>query len=162
MAEYFDIVDENDNVIGKATREECHKNKLIHRGVHIFILNSKGMLLLQKRSMKKDLYKGYWCSSAAGHVKSGETYEQAAKTELKEELGINTKLKVICDYKERAELESHNIRLFLGFYDGPFKINKDEVEYVNFFELNDIEKMLKIEKFTPGTVLAFENYIKLK
>lgn len=103
MEEKFDVVDENDNVLGIATRKECHSNpKLIHRGVHIFIFNSDEKLLLQKRSIKKDLYKGYWSSSAAGHVKSGETYEQTAKTELKEELGISTKLRKVCDFKERV------------------------------------------------------------
>lgn len=80
MAELFDVVDENDNIIGRATREECHSNpKLMHRASIILIFNSKGELLLQKRSMNKDTNPGKWANSVAGHVDPGESYEETAK-----------------------------------------------------------------------------------
>ena len=53
MSEIFDIIDQNDNVIGQASREETHKKGLLHRVVDIFIFNSQGEILLQKRSEKK-------------------------------------------------------------------------------------------------------------
>ena len=61
MVEYFYAVDEKDNVIGKATREDCHRsNRIIHRLGYIFVLNDKDELFLQKRSESKDLYGGYY------------------------------------------------------------------------------------------------------
>ena len=69
MQEHFDVVDKNDKVIGRALRSECHKNpELIHRGILVIVTNSKGMILLQKRSMKKDLYPGLWGLSVGGHM----------------------------------------------------------------------------------------------
>ena len=57
MSEYFAVVDEDDNIVGKATREECHSNRrLIHRSVCIFVVNDRDEVFLQKRSMSKDLY----------------------------------------------------------------------------------------------------------
>ena len=52
--EIFDVVNERDEVIGRATRSEVHERGLLHRAVHIFVFNSRGELFIQKRSMSKD------------------------------------------------------------------------------------------------------------
>lgn len=152
MAEYFDVVDENNNVTGRATREECHFRGLWHRASHVIIINSGNELLLQKRSMKKDLYKGYWIDAAAGHVDSSEDYEHAAKRELKEELGVTAALMKLFDFKKHTGNDNEIIRVFAARHDGPFKPNKEEVEKVVFFSLEKINEMLKKDKFTPATV----------
>tara|TARA_R100000027_G_scaffold38198_2_gene28176 strand:- start:3738 stop:4259 length:522 start_codon:yes stop_codon:yes gene_type:complete len=87
--EWFDVVDENDRVIGKETRGEVHRKKLLHRAIHVFVFNSSGQLYLQKRSATKDTAPNRWVSSCSGHVDSGEDYETAARRELGEELGID-------------------------------------------------------------------------
>ena len=98
MAEIFDIIDEHDNVIGQASREEAHKKSMLHRIVDIFIFNSKGELLLQKRSEKKDTNPGLWTFSAGGHVEYGETYLEAANKELEEELaGVGVHPRIALD-----------------------------------------------------------------
>ncbi len=160
--EIFDVVDENDKVIGKATREECHSNKkLMHRGVDIFIFNSEGYLLLQKRSVKKDLYPGVWASSASGHLDSGETYEKAAEREIMEELGTKTELKPVAKYKCFLEKESEIDVLFKGGHDGPFSINREEIDEARFFGMAYIkEKMAREpEMFSAGFRKAFRIYI---
>lgn len=87
-SELFDVVDEADQVIGQKTRSEVHAEGLIHRAVHVFVIGKKGQLLLQKRSVLKDVHPGAWDSSVAGHVDAGESYEQACIRELEEEMGI--------------------------------------------------------------------------
>ncbi len=160
MTEYFDVIDEKNEIVGKASREECHKNGLWHRAVHIIIVNSEGKILLQKRSMKKDLYKGYWIDAAAGHVDHGESYEETAERELEEELGIKTRLVKLFDFKKYTGNDNEIIRVFGGKHDGLFKPNRDEMDKVEFFTLNEINKMLKTEKFTPGTVEIFREINK--
>src|SRR5215472_10054324 len=86
--EIFDVVDEHDRVVAQAPRSVVHAQKLLHRAVHIFVLNSRGELLLQKRSATKDEYPLCYTSSASGHLSAGETYETAAPRELAEELGL--------------------------------------------------------------------------
>ena len=87
--EIFPLVDEDGNVIGQASRKECHSgSKLLHPVIHLHIFNSKGELYLQKRSATKDIQPNKWDSSVGGHIDLGETPEIAAKREAREEIGL--------------------------------------------------------------------------
>ena len=165
MAEIYDIVDKNDNTIGEATREECHKNpKLIHRVVIIFLFDEKGRVLIQKRSMKKDLFPGWYTSSASGHVEKGETYKDAAKEELSEELGINVPLKF--EFKDliKSEYESEMTAYFTGKIKSntKIKIQKEEIAGVEFIDVHTVYEEIKkgIKKITPCTKRGFIKYYK--
>lgn len=86
--ELFDVCDSGDNVIGQETRAEVHARNLLHRAVHIWIWNSAGELLLQRRTASKDQFPNCYTSSASGHVDAGEEYAAAAVRELWEELQL--------------------------------------------------------------------------
>jgi isopentenyl-diphosphate Delta-isomerase len=87
--EWFDVVNERDEVIRRATRREVHATGLWHRAVHILVFDAAGRVFLQKRSMLKDLSPGKWDSSCSGHLDAGEDYDAAAVRELNEEIGID-------------------------------------------------------------------------
>lgn len=86
--EWFDVVNERDEVIGRAPRREVHANGLWHRAVHVLVFDADGRVFLQKRSMLKDLSPGLWDSSCSGHLDAGEDYDGAAVRELAEEIGV--------------------------------------------------------------------------
>ena len=90
--EFLDVVDENDKVVGKASKSEIYKKRLRHRIVHTMIFNSEGKLLLQKRSVNKSFCPSYWSTSVGDHVQSGETAEEGALREMEEEVGIKSAL----------------------------------------------------------------------
>ncbi|MEM3180356.1 MAG: NUDIX domain-containing protein, partial [Candidatus Bathyarchaeia archaeon] len=121
------VVDEDDNVVGRAPRSECHRSKLMHRSVYVIVFNDRGEVFLQKRSLKKDLYPGYETCSVSGHVGYGESYEEAARRELIEELGIEAPLKEVCKFKCFSEEEREISTLFICHYNGPLKLNSDEI-----------------------------------
>ncbi len=160
--EYFDVINENNEIIGKATRKECHDNNLLHRGVAIFVFNQKGELLLQKRSQLKDLYKGWWTSSASGHLDLGEDYQEAAKRELKEELGVELTLSELpCIIEVRQEKDSENGKLFVAKSNGPFSFSKEEIDSIHFFSIKEIQKMIQQkEKFTPFFLANLKVYLQ--
>ncbi|MFN5579281.1 MAG: 16S rRNA (adenine(1518)-N(6)/adenine(1519)-N(6))-dimethyltransferase RsmA, partial [Akkermansiaceae bacterium] len=89
--EIFDVVDDNDVPVGKATRAEVHAKNLIHRAVHVLVFNRNGDLWLQKRSLAKDKNPGVWDSSVSGHLDAEEDYLTAAIRELGEEIGVEKK-----------------------------------------------------------------------
>src|SRR6185503_11007000 len=86
--EYFDVVNERDEVIDRRSRPDVHRLGLRHRAVHVLVFNRRGELFLQKRSLRKDCFPGAWDSSAAGHLDRGEDYDACALREVREELGI--------------------------------------------------------------------------
>jgi isopentenyldiphosphate isomerase len=91
MQELLDVVDFSGKPLGMAKpRPAAHRDGDWHKTVHVWIVNSGGKVLFQKRSVHKESFPGTWDVSSAGHVSSGETPVHAAKKELFEELGIRT------------------------------------------------------------------------
>ena len=153
-------MDEQDRVIGKATRSEIHKNNLLHRSAHILVFNSSNQLFLQKRSMSKDESPGLWDISSAGHVNSGESYEACAYRELWEELGIKTFLTPLIKIDACKETHHEHIQIYICKTDASIKINLEEIsegKYFNFSELiKDIHR--SSEKYTSSLKLILRNY----
>ena len=85
------IVDDRNRVVGAAPRQEMRRRRLPHRATFILVFDSKGQLLVQKRTLTKDLYPGYFDLAAGGVVVEGESYEDSAEREAEEELGIRGK-----------------------------------------------------------------------
>jgi isopentenyldiphosphate isomerase len=88
MAELFDVVDAHDQVLRQEPRADVHRQRLLHRAVHVLVFNSRGEVYLQKRSAKKDTYPNRWTTSCSGPVDAGADYDTAVLRELAEELGI--------------------------------------------------------------------------
>ncbi len=92
MEEYFDIVDENGVLTGeKRLRSEAHAQGLWHRTVHIYLFRKKDSnieFLVHLRAKIKDSHPNKWDTRFGGHLKSGESVEDAVRCELQEELGL--------------------------------------------------------------------------
>lgn len=142
--EMFVVVDKNDKIIGYRTRFDCHHDKsLIHRAVGVVVFNKKGEVLLQKRSLTKDSFPGFWTISSSGHVGVGEDYETAAKRELREELGIDTQLALGHKFYFEDEIESEINMIYRVSYDGPLKPDAKEVSEVAYFSKADLIDKIK-------------------
>lgn len=153
--EILAIVNEKDEVIGKATRKEIHENGTLHREVNIFILNSKNELLLQKR---KD--RAIWDFGTSGHFPYNQTYEEAAVREVFEELGIKIKkselIFVAKEINHSTQIVNNRFaKIFLlkkDFNLNEFNIDKDEILEVKYFNENDLNELLKKETATTGVL----------
>src|SRR4051812_32664763 len=109
MEEMLTRVTDDDLVLGPVPRSKCHGDPgMIHRSVHVLVIGS-GKLLLQKRSMRKDVQPGKWDTSVGGHVSFGQTYEEAARRESEEELGLRIdELVYLYPSRIRNTIESEN------------------------------------------------------
>jgi 8-oxo-dGTP pyrophosphatase MutT (NUDIX family) len=117
-------------------------------------------MALQLRNKDVTFCPLHWCTSAGGHVASGETYEQAAKRELKEECGIDTEIMLV--YQD-IYFHEKNLKKFLSIfktvYDKPLAMKNDEVERIEFFGIDRIKKMIAIgEKIHPELRFIIENH----
>jgi isopentenyldiphosphate isomerase len=160
--EYFDIVDDNDNVLYVATRKETREKNLLHRGTAVLVKNPKGEILVHKRTETKDLFPGYYDFWFGGGLNSREDYKKGALRELKEEAGI-AKVNLEFLFKHKYEVFP---RCFIAVYecvsDGPFKFQKSEVAEAYFLSMDELKKRIKTDKFCPDGVQIFERYLKLK
>jgi 16S rRNA (adenine1518-N6/adenine1519-N6)-dimethyltransferase len=128
--EWFDVVDDQDQVVGQHPRSEVHRLGLKHRSVHILINNRDGKIFLQQRSQNKDRCPGLWDSSASGHLDAGEAYETAAVRELQEELGWRPERPLEPLFKIDAcpETDQEFTWVYRCQSEGPFQLNPDEIQ----------------------------------
>lgn len=161
--EYLEIVDEDGEVIGLASREEIHGNPdLLHRVVHVLVVNHKGELLLQKRSMNKDVAPGRWDTSVGGHVNQGESTEEAVKREMAEELGITmAETKFLYTYIHSNPYESELVTTYSCIYSGKILFNRDEITEVKFWPPEEIKKNLGKGIFSDNFEDEFNIYLQV-
>ena len=100
------LVDESDNSIGEAEKLEAHKKGLLHRAFSIFVFNSKGELLLQKRNENKYHSGGLWSNTCCSHPRVGENTLDAAHRRLREEMGFDCELKEVYSFVYKSEFNN--------------------------------------------------------
>ncbi len=159
--EMFPVVDESDRVIRAAPRGEVHGNNLRHRAVHILLFNPQNEVFLQKRSRWKDRHPLVWDSSAAGHVDAGEDYDQAARRELKEELGLETALTPLTRLPASEETGQEFIWLYKGLWDAPITFDPVEIEAGEYFPSEIVTAWIDARPgdFAPGFVECWKAWL---
>lgn len=155
--EWFEVVDEDGHVRGRALRSECHGNPdLIHQSVHVVVFDRDGRLLLQKRSAHKDTQPGKWDTSVGGHVQPGEKPEAAAARETREELGVPPlRIDFAYQYLWRSAFESELVRTYATLFEGPFQPNPEEIDEARFWSVPEIKARLPDSLFTPQFIEEF-------
>ena len=152
MNEWFEIVAEDGSVIGCATRKLCHCSpELLHRVVHVLIMDESGRWLLQKRSARKDIQPGKWDMSVGGQVVPGESSVDAAMREVREEMGIEAGgLVELYRYLWRSDVESELVTTFLSRHGGSFTHDPAEIDEARWWTRAEIEAAIGTGVFTPN------------
>lgn len=141
------LVDEQDNAIGTAEKLKAHQSGELHRAFSIFIFNSKGEMLLQRRAMDKYHSGGLWTNACCSHPRPNEVTIEAASRRLKEELNIVTDLSFLFSFQYKAGFENglteHELdHVFIGTSDEQPGLNPEEAmdyRYIATEELiNDV------------------------
>ncbi|MEM9080288.1 MAG: 16S rRNA (adenine(1518)-N(6)/adenine(1519)-N(6))-dimethyltransferase RsmA [Verrucomicrobiota bacterium] len=153
--EVFDVVDESNEVVGQERRGEVHAQGLRHRAVHVFVVNKASELLLAQRSRLKDVNPGKWGSSAAGHLDAGESYEEAARRELGEELGIEAgelELTLAGELPPSEDNGQEFLRLYVVRYGGALRTLASEVAATVWMPQEELRGWMerREEDFTGG------------
>lgn len=160
--EVIDIVDEDNNIVGKELKSKAHRNGHWHKAIHIWIYNSEGEILLQRRALDKDSYPGMWTHAVGGHISSGEDPETAALREAVEEIDLNIKKKDLEFYKIRKDtdvvaedfLDNEFDYVYLVKFNGSvndLELQEEEVYDVKFISQDKLKKDLKEnpDKYIP-------------
>ncbi len=155
-------MEENIDIINKETGEntgevklksEVHRDGLWHKTVHIWCINSKGEILLQHRSKEKKNFPDMWDISVAGHISSGESSEQGALREIKEEIGIDisvSDLKYLGTVVQESVLnnetyfdnELNDIYIFKLDNNKDLKIQEEELDQLKWLPISEFQEWI--------------------
>ena len=156
------LVNENDEPVGTMEKLEAHQKGILHRAFSIFIFNSKGEMLLQKRALKKYHSPGLWSNACCSHPYPDEETKVAALRRLQEELGFTSPLEKAFDfvYKisfENGLTENEFDHVFIGKFDGEVKADPEEIAEYTFRSMEEIRKDLleKRGSYTAWFCVAF-------
>ncbi len=156
------MVNEKDDPVGTLEKMEAHRRGVLHRAFSVFIFNSEGEMLLQRRAFGKYHSGGLWTNACCSHPMPGEDLVPAARRRLQEELGFETELEKIFDFIYKASLDGglteHELdHVLAGIYDGPVVFNTEEVMEVKYMKMKRVRALLEKEpeNFTAWFPLAF-------
>ncbi|MDP1545819.1 MAG: NUDIX domain-containing protein [Anaerolineales bacterium] len=147
--EFLDIVNDFDIVIGRETRAIAHQLGLQHRGVHVFLFDADGRMLVQKRSADRAASPSLLDCSVSEHVQAGEGYREAAIRGMKEEMGVEgIELKRLTKFRMEYGENDHEIS---ELYEGvviPALVRFDpvEIEAIAYASVNELKSMLTHER----------------
>lgn len=147
------MVDDYDRVVATVTRAQMRAENLHHRAVSIAVLGSDGRLLVHRRAATKDVWPSMWDLAAGGVVAAGEAYEDAARRELAEELGVLSKswelLGAGTFVDDSVSMIGHG---YLVVHDGPFNFTDGEIAEVRWVDRDELAALLATEAFVPDNV----------
>ena len=142
--ELLDIVDENGNYTGDVVeRKKAQELGLLHWEVIIIVVNDRKQILLQKRSANKKYFPNKW-ALCSGLVISGESCEEAAVRELKEELGVEFQISDLHLLEKNLNL-TRFYYVITNYDESQFTIQKEELSSVKWFDLDEV-----LEKVSSG------------
>lgn len=165
MEEFVILVSPDDRMTGLMEKQQAHVNGLLHRAFSVFLFNSKGEMLLQKRASGKYHSPQKWTNAVCSHPRNGETYLEGAQRRLKEELGIEAELSEKFHFIYKADvgdgLWEHELdHVFTGICESGFRLNKDEVEEVRYISLEDLDREMaeNPDDFTEWFKIILQEY----
>lgn len=160
------LVDESDREIGVMEKMEAHEKALLHRAFSVFIFDTAGRMLLQRRALSKYHSGGLWTNTCCSHPGPGETVKAAAERRLSEELGFSTELKKAFDFIYRADFDNGLTEyefdhVFTGVYNGEPVPNPEEVLEVCWMSMDEVRADLtaRPDVYTEWFKIAFQAFL---
>jgi isopentenyl-diphosphate delta-isomerase len=164
------LVNEMDEAIGSMEKMEAHRKAVLHRAFSVFLFDTKGNMLLQKRASTKYHSPSLWTNACCSHPMPGETTEAAALRRLNEELGLIVPLKKAFHFTYKAEFDNGLTEyefdhVFVGEYEGDMELNPEEVSEVRYQSMDQIKSAMQQEGdvYTAWFKIAFpllENWMQ--
>ena len=163
------LVDSNDVELGTMEKMEAHRNGgTLHRAFSVFVFNTKGELLLQRRAHHKYHSGGLLTNTCCSHPRPGETVIEAGNRRLREEMGMECKLVELFSFEYKADLDSGMTEweldhVLIGLSDAEPVINLEEVDEYLYMPLDEIDKDIKENpsNYTAWFKICFER-VKLE
>ncbi len=154
----IDAVNELDERIGSVRRGEALRKGRNFRTAHVFVLNARQELLLQRLAGGRERHPGRWGSSVAAYLFAGESYQAGAMRRTREELGLDQPLEPVGKIEMLDERSLKFVNLFVTHSDTASNREPTHISQLEFRLIGEIEQELASEpdNFTPTFAALFE------
>jgi len=141
--ELVDVVDEDDRVVATTTRRRMRAGSLLHRCTYVLIRNAAGDILVHRRTDTKDVFPGAYDVFAGGVCAAGESYDECARREAAEELGVvGAELRFLFKHRYRGSQGQAWGAVYEGQWDGAVRPQAAEVAWHAWVAPADLDRML--------------------
>ncbi len=165
LMEHVILVDKNDKELGTEERIKAHREGKLHRAFSIFVFNSKGELLMQRRAANKYHTAGLWSNTCCSHPQPGEPIEKAVHRKLKQEMGFDCMLEKKFSFIYKVNFENglweHEFdHVYIGQFDGRPNPNPEEADEWKWINIDELKKDIKKHpgRYTPWFRIAIEKF----
>jgi isopentenyldiphosphate isomerase len=158
--ELVDILDESGRTIAVVTRAEMRARGLPHRCTYILVFNRRGELFIHQRTATKDVFPSYWDVTVGGVSAAGESYDDGARRELAEELGIpSAPLDRLFPFRYADDRTVVHGMVYRAVHDGPFRLQPEEIVRGEFVALDEMPKRTAADPFCPDGLAVLREYL---
>ncbi|HLW63992.1 MAG TPA: NUDIX domain-containing protein [Gemmataceae bacterium] len=156
--ELVDVLDDQGRVIGQVTRREMRARRLPHRATYLLVFNRKVELFIHQRTATKDVYPSHWDLTIGGVVAAGESFDEGAKREGLEELGVAIEPVPLFPFRYSDERSAVQGMVYRVQHGGPFRLQPEEIVRGEFVALKDLPKRLYEAPFCPDGIEVWKEY----
>jgi isopentenyldiphosphate isomerase len=159
-AELVDVVDDEGRTVATVSRREMRARRLPHRSVYVLVFNRAGELFIHLRVATKDVYPGHWDVAIGGVLAAGESFDQGAHREAREELGVDVHPAPLFPIRWQDQTNVVHGMAYTGTHDGPFQLQRDEIVRGEFVPLDAVRVRSESEPFCPDGLAVLAEFVR--
>jgi isopentenyldiphosphate isomerase len=157
--ELVDVVDDQGRTIATVTRREIRERHLPHRSTYILVFNQRGELFIHLRTPTKDVFPSYWDVCVGGVVSAGESFDDAARRETAEELGLELNPERLFPFRYVDAVWTVHGMVYRVVHDGPFRLQMEEIVRGEFVSIEEVTCRAAIESFCPDGLSVLREHL---
>ena len=147
--ELVDVVDEEGRTVGVVSRREMRARRLPHRSSYVLVFNRAGDLFIHLRVPTKDVYPGHWDVAVGGVLAAGEGFDDGARREAAEELGVDVAVEQLFPVRWADEHTTVHGMAYRAVHEGPFRLQPEEIVRGEFVAPDAVLPRASREPFCP-------------
>jgi isopentenyldiphosphate isomerase len=156
--ELVDVIDDAGQTVGTVTRQEMRARRLPHRSVYILVFNKRNELFVHLRTPTKDVFPSYWDVAVGGVLAAGESFEDGARREGREELGVDLKVVSLFPFRYQDATTVLQAVVYGAQHDGPFSLQPEEIVRGEFVSMADLNSIIAHAQFCPDGLAVLTEY----